>query len=47
MLSSLQAYFVEEKNEVDGKGDKKRQEAEVVEVSCQVILWKQPLLCKF
>lgn len=47
MLTSLQVYFVEEQNEVDSKGDKKRQEAEVVEVSGQVILWKQSILYKF
>lgn len=47
MLTSLQAYFVEKQNEVDSKGDKKRQEAEVVEVSGQVILWKQSILYKF
>lgn len=47
MLTSLQAYFVEEQNEVDSKGDKKCQEAEVVEVSGQVILWKQSILYKF
>lgn len=36
--SSARAYFVEEQNEVDSEGDKKCQEAEVVEVSGQVIL---------
>ena len=36
----FQAYFVEEQNEVDSKGNKKCQKAEVVEVSGQVILWK-------
>lgn len=34
----FQAYFVEEQNEVDSKGNKKCQEAEVVEVSGQVVL---------
>lgn len=37
-MPSFQAYFVEEQNEVDGKRDKKCQEAQVVEVSGQVIL---------
>lgn len=41
---TLQAYFVEEQNEVDGEGDKKRQEAEVVEVSGQVILGEQTIV---
>lgn len=35
---SYQTHFVEEQNEVNSKGDKERQEAEVVEVSGQVIL---------
>lgn len=39
----LTAYFVEEEDEVDGEGDKQRQEAQVVEVSGQVVLSKQPM----
>lgn len=31
-------YFVEEQNEVDGKGNKKSQKSEVVEVPGQVVL---------
>jgi len=31
-------YLVEEKNEVDSKGNKKCQKAEVVEISGQVVL---------
>lgn len=40
LIAKFQAYFVEEQNEVDRKSDKKCQEAEVVEVSGQVILQK-------
>lgn len=39
-LIMLRAYFVEEQDEVDCEGDKQREEAEVVEVSGQVILPK-------
>ena len=38
------AYFVEEKNEIDGEGHEKRQEPEVVEVPGKVVLnivWKE------
>lgn len=41
-----QAYFVEEQDEVDCEGDKQREEAEVVEVSGQVILPKQSIQYK-
>lgn len=41
MVNTLPAYFVEEEDEVDGEGDKQRQEAQVVEVSGQVVLSKQ------
>lgn len=37
----LPAYFVEEEDEVDGEGDKQRQEAQVVEVPGQVVLSKK------
>ena len=40
MITKQWAYFVEEKNKVDSKGNKKCQESEVVEVSRQVVLWK-------
>lgn len=33
------SYLVEEQNEVDGKTHKQRQEAEVIEVTSQVVLW--------
>lgn len=41
MVNMLPAYFVEEEDEVDGEGDEQRQEAQVVEVSGQVVLPKQ------
>lgn len=33
------SYLVEEQNEVDGKTHKQGQEAEVIEVTSQVVLW--------